>query len=114
MSTPMSMQVDIRGVCNYGLSISQDSYSVTMPVSTVKTFTTPSTYSKWSAVINYDSGITVWMSVNDTSPSLPTGTVTKVNSMIPPSVLTVNAGDTLSFITDEASCELNVAFYYIK
>jgi hypothetical protein len=119
MAAPMLMGRDAGGYTTYALVLNAkdavqgvENVQTTLSDSVVQTTTVPTFFEIYQAVFSYEIGTDVWVACNDTA-TLPGGAFTVTSSQKNPAVRTVNAGDVLSFITNNTSATLGVSYYGI-
>jgi len=102
MSTKFLMTRDIGGFNGFGIMPTYDVQTGLLAVATEQSITVPSTYSNWIAIFSYTPGSTVWVSFTGTALA-PTGAFSSSSSVLNPAARAVSAGDTISFITADAT-----------
>jgi hypothetical protein len=111
MSTKLNMNSDVRGYNAYAPSFAEDNQQVTLVQNVEQNFPVPLNNSKWIAVFSYEAGTDVWVANNATA-TLPAGSFASTASQLNPAARYVENGDTLSFITPDASgAQVGVSFY---
>ena len=112
--TFFSMSRDINGYVGFGLPFSNEKYNTILSSGSAQTLTVPSssnaTYQKVLAVFSFEPGSVVWVSNNETA-AVPGSSFASATSELNPAARLVNAGDVLSFITDNTTSEVGVTFY---
>jgi hypothetical protein len=113
MSTSFSMVRDINGYNGFGIDFCDDSYQMLMTPNVAQSIVVPVNYKTWIAIFTYTPGSSVWVANNITA-VVPTGAPLKNGSQLNPVGRRVRAGDTLSFITSDATNDMVwVGFYWI-
>lgn len=120
MSTPFVMTKDINGFNGFGLRFSDQKYDTTLAVGVEQTLAVPDlvtgsyprtyTPARFFAVFSYEPGSSVWVANNATATVAGAGFAT-TDSELNPSAREVSIGDTLHFITADATAIIGVAFY---
>lgn len=113
MSTIFNMTRDINGYNGFGLKPADpvDQFGVILASGVAQTLATvPGNYSEWIAIFSYESGSNPWVAINDTA-ELPTGTAGSINSELRPTAVQLQAGDTISVITNDTTAEVGVKLY---
>jgi len=125
MTTPFALTRDINGYNGFGIKFSDTNYSATLATGTNTTLTVPSlsppggaSYSGSAnpiliALFEYDSGTSVWVSLNATAATPAGASFAATNSQLNPSARQVKAGDVLNFITAGTGVNVSVCFYWI-
>lgn len=109
-STYFSMTRDINGYNGFGLVPATDKQSMLLATSVAQSVTVPSNHQKWIAIFGIESGASVWVALNTTA-VVPAGAASATSSELNPTAWQVSAGDTISFITADASAQVGVKFY---
>lgn len=102
MSTKLSMTRDINGYNAFGLIPTTDIFAGSLAANVAQTITVPANFQYWLAVFTYSPGSNVWVRFNGTA-TVATGTVGALTSVLNPAGRQVKAGDTISFITADAT-----------
>lgn len=113
MSTILNFGRDVQGFNAFAPSFSSDKYAVTLTGGAAQQITVPSTYTNWIVSFSYQPGSNVWVARNGTA-TLPTTTVGTSNSEQNPGQRTIQAGDTISFITNNTTADFGIIFYAIS
>jgi hypothetical protein len=109
--TILTFTQDAAGFNSFGLMFSADNSKFTLPASTKKTVTAPTSNSKYLAIFSYEPGAKVWVEPGDVDIVLPTATPTATRSQLNPACRQVASGETISFKTNDTSVEVGVSFY---
>lgn len=102
MSTKLSLTRDINGYNAFGIMPTLDIYAGSLAASTEQHFVVPSNNQYWLAIFTYSPGANIWVDFVGTA-TVPTTTVTTVNSVLNPSGRQVKAGSTISLITSDST-----------
>lgn len=106
---------DINGYPSVG--VPQPSVGFTATLTTgggEDSITVPSSADNWVAKLHYEPATTVLVAVNATA-ALPAGaTFAASTSMVNPPELIVNAGDTISAITGDATADVSISLYPVN
>jgi len=110
-ATKFNMTRDINGFNGFGLPFTNTGFSALLATSVQQGITVPSNYPNWIAVFSYAPGASVW--VNDGISALaPTGNFAASRSQLNPAARLVQAGDSLTFVTeDTAGAAVSVSLY---
>jgi len=103
MSTKFNMIRDISGYNGFGIIPTYDIQGCSMAASAAQTFTTPSNHSNWIAIFSYTPGANFFVDFSGATATVPGGTVGAVTVVLNPSARAVNAGQTFSVITPDAT-----------
>ncbi len=116
--TPFSMVRDINGFNGFGVSFSDQKYSMTLALGVEQTITIPKPadgqYKNWLVIFSGEPGTSVWVALNGTAVA-PTGAASTTTSELNPTARKV-AGDgsqVLHFITPDTSADVGVVLYAI-
>lgn len=113
MSTKFNLTKDVAGYNGFGVRFADDGYQGLLATSTEQHVTVPSNYPNWLAVFSYTPGSNVWVDASTTAIA-PAGAFSATKADLNPSARFVQAGQTLSFITDDVtSVEVKVSFYVV-
>ena len=96
------MTRDINGYNGFGIPFALDGSSMVLAAGVAQSVTVPNNYPNWIAIFGYTPGSTVWVD-GITTAVAPTGAASATTSKLNPSARSVKAGDTLSFITSDAT-----------
>lgn len=92
-----------------------DIYTATLAADTAASVTVPSNSSNWIMVVRLQPDSKAWVSRTTTAAEPTDGTLTASASELAVGTLeyrrSVFAGDVISFLTPDTTCELSVAFY---
>lgn len=111
-STKFSMVRDINGYNGFGILPTFDIQGCSLTANVAQSFVVPSNYPYWIAIFNFSPGSNIWVSFTGAA-TVPTGTMASLTSVLNPSARQVFKGQTISFITADAtspwvSCELQI------
>jgi hypothetical protein len=116
------MTRDINGYNGFGLPFSDNLVQLTLAADEAQQITVPKSnlagYPNVLAVFSFEPGSMVWVALNDTAEA-PTGAAVNTTSEGLPAarLIEFNAAtetNTLSFITNDTSAEVGVAFYAVQ
>jgi len=120
LSTPFKLTRDINGFNGFGLVFSDTKYDTTLAANVEQTLAVPnivtggyprnSTNPTWLAIFSYQPGAAVWVANNATATVAGVAFAT-TDSELNPACREVKSGDTLHFITADATAILGVTFY---
>lgn len=113
MSTKFSMVRDVNGYNGFGIMPTYDIQGCSLAVSTAQTFTVPSNYSNWIAIISYTPGVNVFIDFSGATATVPGSTVGAITTVLNPSARAVKGGSTFSVITDSATSPFITVEYQI-
>lgn len=116
MTTKFNMTRDINGYNGFGLDFSDVNYSATITAGVARSLVVPgiSTSTTYLAIFSFEPGSKVWV-VNNSTAAVPAGaTFASTDSVMNPTARKCKFGDTLSFVTDDASAEVGVSFYALQ
>lgn len=102
MSTKLSLTKDINGYNAFGVIPTYDVWAGSLAVSTEQHIVVPSNFEYWLAIFTYSPGANVWVDFSTTA-TVPTTTISLVSTVLNPSGRQVKAGQTISFITADAT-----------
>jgi hypothetical protein len=102
MSTKLCMTRDINGYNAFGLIPTSDIFAGSLAANVEQHFTIPSNFQYWLAVFTFSPGANIWVRFNGTA-TVATSTVGAFTSVLNPAGRQVKAGDTISFITSDAT-----------
>ncbi len=113
MSTKFNMTKDVAGYNGFGVTFTDNAFSMILAVNTPQTVTVPSEYANYIAIITSTPGASIWVA-NNTTAAFPTGAAAATLSHQNPPGMQVKKGDVLSFVTNDAtSPEVGVRFYVV-
>jgi hypothetical protein len=116
--TQFAMTRDVNGYNSFGLVPAANKFNTILAATVAQTFTVPlntinpTNNAKWVAIFSVEPGASVWFAHNTTA-TLPSGSVASTVSELNPTVWEVEAGDTISAITNNATAEIGVKFYAV-
>ena len=102
MSTKFNMTRDINGFNGFGIPFSLDGETMVLAAGVAQSVTVPDNYPFWIAIFGYTPGATVWVD-GITTAVAPTGAHSASTSRLNPAARFVKAGQTISFITEDAT-----------
>lgn len=114
MTTQLSFGKDVQGQNAYSPTFSDTNFQVPLYAGTAKSFTIPSNYQVWTVVFSPQNGCDIWVANNHTAEIPVSPDFIETFSQLNPASRTVYAGDVISCITGNTSCELGVALYAIS
>lgn len=109
--TQFNLLRDINGYNGFGLQFSIDKFSANLSTNSDTTQVVPSYAPHYIAVFSYQPGASVWVANNATAAKPVGSTFAAVTSELNPVARYVKAGDTLHFITGDASALVGIVFY---
>lgn len=113
MSTILNFGRDVQGYNAYAPQFATDKYFATITNGVPQDLVIPSTHSTWIISIVPGAGGNIWVSHNNLV-GLPTDdTFTSTASELNPGPRTVFAGDVISVITDQTTCDVSVILYAV-
>ncbi len=115
MSTDLLFARDVQGLNAYAPPFSTNIYTATLAAATAKSITVPSNQAIWIMYVRVQPNGWVWCSRTGTA-AVPAGSsfAASASELIDGTIefkRTVYAGDTISFITANTTCDIEVAFY---
>jgi len=123
MTTKFNMTRDINGYNGFGLVFSDTNYKTTLSTGVAQSLTVPNSIPLGGAptsanlhliaVFSFEPGTRVWVA-NGATAVVPTGSFVATASQLNPAARDVQAGDVLSFITNDTTADVSVAFYAIQ
>lgn len=116
MSTKYNVIRDINGsvagINGFGLQPSTDIINGLLATGIAQSITVPDNYPKWIMIVKSEGN--VWVSLTATA-AAPAGAFAAATSLLNPQALQVNAGQTVSLITqDAAGARTSVEFQVIQ
>lgn len=110
-ATKFNMTRDINGYNGFGLDFALNGYQGVLAATVEQHVTVPSSYPHWIAVFSYSPGAAIWVN-GITTATAASGAFSATTSELNPAARAVDAGDTISFITNDTnSPEVGVTFY---
>ena len=104
----------VTGINGFGIQPSTDIQNGLLAATVAQSITVPDNYQKWIAIFSYQSGKNVFVSTKTTA-AVPAGAFGAASSLLNPPALQVNAGDTISLITNDTGGALvSVQFQVIQ
>lgn len=113
MTTLLNFGRDVQGYNAFAPRFADDKYQVTLSGGAAQSITVPSNYKNWIISFSYQPGTNVWVAANTTA-TLPTGAVGATHSEQNPGQRMVQAGDTISFITNNTTADFGILLYAIS
>lgn len=113
--TMLNFARDVQGMNAYAPALSDIMYSASLASGADDDITVPSSFQNWIAVLSYQPGADIWVSVNHTA-AVPAGaTFAATTSFLIPAQLKVKAGDTISCVNNNATDQdVGIALYAIS
>lgn len=102
MSTIFNMTRDVAGNNGFGIVFTDQGYSMLLATGVAQSVTVPQEYQNYIAIFGYTPGASVWVD-GITTAAAPSGAAAASTARLNPSARTVKAGQTLSFITEDAA-----------
>lgn len=120
MSTQLQFARDVQGYAGEdGPQFPVDIFSVTLAQSTAKSFTVPSNNAVWVMYVRIEPAGWCWCSRTGTA-AVPSGSgsfATSISELIVGTIeykRTVYAGDVISFLTPNTTCDIGVSLYQVS
>lgn len=115
MSTNLQFGRDVQGLNAYAPQFSTDMYKATLATGVADDITVPSNFPNWIMYAKCQPDGWAWCSRNDTAAVPSGGTFEASESDLVTGTIefkmTVTAGDIISFITSNTTCDILVKFY---
>ena len=111
-ATKFNMTRDINGYNGFGLPFTNVAFSAVLAPNVQQGITIPSNYPNWIAIFSYTPGASVWVADAITALA-PTGVFSPTRSQLNPAARLVQAGDTLTFITDDTTSRAVSVLLYV-
>lgn len=105
MSTLLNFGRDVQGYNAFAPQLAVDKFSASIVSGTAESITVPGTYQRWIAVLSYQPGADIWVTVNGTAAQPAGATFASTNSALLPAQLSVLAGNTISCYNNSASTQ---------
>lgn len=102
MSIKFNMTKDVAGYNGFGIKPTTDIRATSLAANSAQSVTVPSNYGNWIAIFTYTPGSNVWVSFSGTA-AVATTSFTSGISVLNPAARAVVAGQTISFITSDAT-----------
>jgi hypothetical protein len=102
MSTKFSMTRDINGYNGFGVLPTYDIQSTSLAANAAQSITVPDNYPNWIVIFSYTPGSSVWVSFSGTA-AVPSTTFASGISVLNPAGRQVKGGETISFISSDAT-----------
>lgn len=112
-STKFLMTRDLSGTNGFGILPTYNVQGCSLTASAAQTFTVPSNYPNWIAIFSYTPGAEIFVDFSGNTATIPGGTVGSLTVVLNPSARAVNAGQTFSVITGDATSPFIVVEYQI-
>lgn len=103
MSTKFLEIRDISGLNGFGIQPTDDIQGCYLTANAAQTFTAPTNYQNWVAIITYTPGASVFVDFTGATAAVPTATVSTITSSLNPSERGIKGGATFSVITADAT-----------
>lgn len=105
---------DVQGMNAYAPQFPDLIYSASLASGSDDDITVPSSNQNWIAVLSYQPGSDVWVSVNDTASPPGGATFAATTSFLLPAQLKVKEGDTISCYNNSATDQdVGIALYAV-
>ncbi|CEG60971.1 hypothetical protein [Legionella micdadei] len=115
MSVDLIFGRDLQGYNAYAPQFPTDIFTATLAANTAESVTVPSNFPIWIMYVRVQPNGWVWCSRTDTAAVPAGGTLTSSKSELIAGTIeykrTVYAGDTISFLTPNTTCDIEVAFF---
>jgi hypothetical protein len=112
MATKFVLTRDINGYNGFGIPFTQDNYKTTLAANVAQTVTVPDEYQSWLAIFSFSPGSDIYVALNTTA-TVAGASFAQSASQLNPAARYVQAGDTLSFITGDASNPVAEVSFYV-
>lgn len=114
MPTQLNFGRDVQGYNAYAPALSADKYSAALASGANSSITVPGTAQRWIAVLSYQPGADIWVTVNGTAVVPAGGTFASVNSCLLPASLSVKAADTISCVNNSTTAQdVGISLYAV-
>jgi len=114
MSTELYFARDVQGYCAYAPQFPKDIYTATLAAGAASSITVPNNLSTWVMYVRVQPNGWVWVSNGSTAAVPAAGTFATATSELICGTIEfkriVKAGDVISFITANTTCDIEVAF----
>jgi hypothetical protein len=115
MSTPLNLGRDVAGNTSYAPISATDKWSATLVTGGASAITVPDNFQNWIAVFSYQPGCNVWVDFSGGTAAVPAGaTLASNTSELNPGARLVKAGDSISVVTNNATCDMGIMLYAIS
>jgi hypothetical protein len=118
MSTFLNFGRDVQGYNAYAPQFPTDIFTATLAANTAESITIPSNYAVWIMYVRVQPTGYVWASNSGTAAVPAGGTFASAISELIPGTLeykrTVYAGNVISFITPNTTCDIEVSLFPIS
>lgn len=113
--TQLNFGRDVQGMNAYAPQLSSNMFSAAIVSGGNDFITVPSSNMNWIAVLSYQPGSDIWVSVNNTAAKPVGGTFAATTSFLLPAQLSVKAGDTISCFNNSATTQdIGIALYAVS
>lgn len=117
MSTLLNFGRDVQGYNTYAPQFPTNIFTSTLAATTAESVTVPGNYPTWLMYVRVQPNGWCWCSRTTTAAVPAGGTLASASSEIIVGTIefkrTVYAGDVISFITPNTTCDIEVAFFAI-
>jgi hypothetical protein len=112
--TQLNFGRDVQGMNAYAPQFPSNLYNATLTSGSNSSITVPSNNQNWIAILSYQPGSDMWVSVNNTAAAPAGATFAAATSFLLPAQLKVQAGDTISVYNNTStSQDVGIALYAI-
>ena len=116
-STQLLFGRDVQGLNAYAPNFPTDIFTATLAANAAKSVIVPKNYPVWIMYVRVQPNGWAWVSHTTTAAVPAGGTLAAASSELIVGTIefkrTVNAGDVLSFITPNTTCDIEVAFFAV-
>ncbi len=115
MSTLLNFGRDAQGANAYAPPPATDMFSATLVAGAASSITVPSNHQTWIAVFSSEPAADIWVDFSGATAAVPAGsTFASTTSELNPAARMVQAGSTISLITDTSTADVGVMLYAIS